>query len=65
MVLKKENHQCRCALRELEEEFGIKAGIQTYTVELVDYTDKFYLKRGQIKYKRDFTFITRLKRSTN
>jgi 8-oxo-dGTP pyrophosphatase MutT (NUDIX family) len=53
-----------CIMRELKEEFGIEAGKQTTHLEIVGYSDNYYLRNRWVKCRRDFTFIASLKNNT-
>lgn len=61
-----ENNECPLfgAMRELEEEFGIKAGKQTTQVETIGYHDYYYVRDNVIRNRRDFAFVTKLKWNT-
>jgi 8-oxo-dGTP pyrophosphatase MutT (NUDIX family) len=54
-----------CIMRELKEEFGIEAGKQTTHLEVVGYSDNYYLKNKWVRCKRDYVFITSLKHGTS
>jgi 8-oxo-dGTP pyrophosphatase MutT (NUDIX family) len=54
-----------CVMRELREEFGIEAGKQTTHLEIVGYSDNYYLKNKWVRCKRDYVFIGSLKNGTN
>jgi 8-oxo-dGTP pyrophosphatase MutT (NUDIX family) len=53
-----------CAIRELKEEFGIEAGKQTTHLKIVGFHDNYFVRGDRVKPKRDFAFITTLKRNT-
>jgi 8-oxo-dGTP pyrophosphatase MutT (NUDIX family) len=53
-----------CAIRELKEEFGIVAGKQTTHLQVIGYNDNYFMRNKQVRAKRDYTFITRLKDNT-
>jgi len=48
-------------IRELEEEFGVKAYKQTGKIVPLSFNDCYYVKNGFVNFRRDFSFITRLK----
>jgi 8-oxo-dGTP pyrophosphatase MutT (NUDIX family) len=54
-----------CVMRELREEFGIEAGKQTTHLDIIGYSDNYYLKNRWVKCRRDYVFITRLKSNTS